>query len=322
MKNRVAEAILVAISGALVTFLISLMTTYFLDNNAIVRIGESTKVEENQFVLPIDVSTFKSEVKELRIGTPIALKEDQIKSNQPLEVKVVKNTIKTANGSIYEIAKIPSDKDIQLVLISNERLDEQDLEINSKGNNFDVEYVSQTESPVKNQLITLITNAVLYALFAGIITYWAHTTLDRRIGESRNSLQEHKDRATEEIKRMERIHEASDKEQARLNGLLDDLNNDLEKVRERLDKVTTDARKRHILLQARLNDYRKELSFWRDTVRKSLYQLYNGEEKASELFKIVSKSLKTYQTHEKNDHDFETIKVLSKMINDIDKDKE
>jgi hypothetical protein len=89
LRNRIIEAIIVAISGGVMTFLSSLIIAYFFNSNAVVRIGASTKVEENQFLLPIDIHTFKEDIKELRVDVPVAIAEKQIKSNQPIKVKVV-----------------------------------------------------------------------------------------------------------------------------------------------------------------------------------------------------------------------------------------
>lgn len=52
-------------------------------------------------------------------------------------------------------------------------------------------------------------------------------------------------------------------------------------------------------LQKRIIDYSKELSFWKDTIRKLLYQSKENKITDNEVFQIVTKNLKTYQTLEK-----------------------
>ena len=74
-----------------------------------------------------------------------------------------------------------------------------------------------------------------------------------------------------------------------------------------------------ILLLARLSDYSKELDFWRDTIRKILYQATHEAKTAETIITQVSQSLKTYGTHDRHSDDFEVITTLATMISAAEK---
>ena len=70
-----------------------------------------------------------------------------------------------------------------------------------------------------------------------------------------------------------------------------------------------------ILLLARLSDYSKELTFWRDTIRKILYSMSKtGKKAAEEVIKEVTATLKTHSTLSESEDDFETIKMASLLL--------
>lgn len=70
-----------------------------------------------------------------------------------------------------------------------------------------------------------------------------------------------------------------------------------------------------LVLISRLTDYSKELSFWRDTIRKLLYENKGNENQGDVIIKTVCKNLKTYSTLKQDIPDsFEAIQILSDMI--------
>lgn len=320
MGKRVLEAVITAALVAFISFISSLTFTYFFDNNSSVKIGMSTELSKRQFVLPIDINTFEKDIKDLRIGLPLPVNEQQIKSNQPLNIKIIKNNIGETTGTILEVTKIPSGENVQLVLKTNKSVEGKNVQVYENGNKVDIEYLSKTKNPLQSQLKVLVLSSIIYAILAGITTYLGNKRLNvqtQKLRDDMNDLEKtrvkHNQEAKETMGELKKHLEESKIKQ-------DDLKNEIKETREAIARTKTESLKKQILLQAKLNDYRKELNFWRDTIRKILYRLPHGEKKAEELFKIISSSLKTYQTHEKDNHDFETLKVLSKMISDIDKE--
>lgn len=325
LGTRVVEAIITAALVALVTFISSLILTYFFNYNSSIRIGTSNEIGENQFILPININTFEKDIKDLRISTPMPITEKQIKSNQPLQIKILKSNIGTKTGSVLEIDKVSSDKNIQLVLTTSKLINDKDIQVSGNGNKVTTEYLSEAKNPLQAQLKNLILNAILYAIIFGISTYLGNRRLDiknKRLKEDIDHIEErrlqHKQDAEEALAQLHKRLEDAKVAYDEVKGDANNLQNKFKETETKIEEAKTESLKKQILLQAKLNDYRKELNFWRNTIRKVIYELPNGEKKAEEIFKSISTSLKTYQTHENNNHDFETLKVLSKMINDKD----
>jgi len=93
----------------------------------------------------------------------------------------------------------------------------------------------------------------------------------------------------------------------------------LEKTEQRLEKLMIYASKMKLVQHGKLSDYIKENQFWRDTIRKAIYN-QSGETRTSEkLIEIVVRTLKTYSTLENcPDLDYATLEALSMLV---DKEK-
>lgn len=310
MASKVWESVLMLITAGLFTFISSFAIAYFFNNNSVVTIGDSTKISNDQYISIVNVSAFK-DIKKLRIDVPYIIDDEgQIKSNTPLNISSVKNNIGTINGTVFEIEKIPSDTNVELIIFTENPLNDEKILIDENENMIDVVYSNEVRNPIQKQLKTIIANAIVYALLIGGFSVWDNRKREQRLTyykEEKQDIQERSDRLLKDL-------EASKKE-------TEIIREKTEKNIENFEKIKNEGTKRNILLLAKLNDYRKELNFWRDTIRKVIYQLPNGEEKAEKLINIVTSSLRTYQTNEKNSPDFETLKVLSKIINDNDEDR-
>ncbi|MEH6947812.1 hypothetical protein V7068_12215 [Bacillus sp. JJ634] len=316
MMDRVWESVVSSAIYGVIIFVVSLIGSILSGSNTTVTIGNSIKVEDNQFFTSVNINAFE-DVDDLRVSIPITMRTEQIKSNKPIKIEIIKNNIGTANGSVLEIERISSDNNVELILVTDEKISTKEIVVNDKKNEIDVEYSADMENPIKGELRSLVLNALIYALVAGLAVYIFKKNEDKRAAESTRKLEE----VNRDIERIERKREELQEEVNKYKQAMEDRKKEIDIQQKRIDKVSIDAQKRNILLQAKLYDYRKELSFWRDTIRKIIYQLPDGKDKAEQLIRIVSSSLKTYQTNEKENHNFETLKVLSKWIKDINQEE-
>lgn len=69
-----------------------------------------------------------------------------------------------------------------------------------------------------------------------------------------------------------------------------------------------------LLLLARLNDYAKELSFWRDTIRKTIYSTGQNKENADQILKEVQINLKTFKADSNDYNEFQAISTMADFI--------
>jgi len=327
--NKIAEVLLATIVGGLFTFFTSLLIPYFFDDSSIVNIGAPTKIDNGNYIIPIQVSTFKDDIQELRFDIPINITEEQIKSNVPLSINLAKNNVGTSGGSVLEFSKIPSRKNIQIIINTKQQLDERKIEVHSKNNHAKTDFLFEKESPLKAQIRSIIINSILYSVFFGISSYLTLRTLEKRrlkaneeIDEVNKSLEKHKKEYKENEEKWKNLLSENKEANEKIVKGSKEIDQKLINIKEDLEKARTDSLKKQILLTAKLNDYKKELNFWRNTIRKILYKQSNKENNADNLFKLVSSSLKTYQTNEKHIPDFESLKVLSEYVKDIGKEKE
>jgi len=100
-----------------------------------------------------------------------------------------------------------------------------------------------------------------------------------------------------------------------------DLRRDVDTAREEgrreralIGQNTADLRRAKLLTLARLSDYAKELQFWRDTVRKAVYQTTNDTAGAEKLIAAISESLGTQSTAKAGVAEFETVKMLAAVL--------
>lgn len=301
------------IAGAVI-FLVNIGLVYFFDQNAEIKIGTPTQVQEDRFVIPIDIHTFKAGISDLRLGIPVNMREDNIFSNKPININFQDNNIGTENSSSFLIEEIMSDNNVQIILEVDQYIRDEDIEVYSNEGNINVVYLSQKDSPLISQINNLILNALVYALILGLLTFLNLKDRDNKIKE----VEENHQKAVQTIKKSSKDTEE------RYSEIKEELANErlkLKKVEDSQVKLISDLKKINILQIAKLNDFRKELSFWRDTIRKTLYHRTGDEDKAKELIRVVTRTLKTYQTNEKNEHDFESLKILAKMISDYENDK-
>lgn len=158
-------------------------------------------------------------------------------------------------------------------------------------------YDDRLESPLKFALYAAFLVAFLYAIVEAISLYIASKEREK-LHEKIDNLRRD---SSQEIKQLERRSELMDKKADRLGTLLT---------------------KQRLLLQARMFDYSKELSFWRNSVRSLLLQRGGTTQGADELFRQVTDSLNTFGTKAKDEHSYENLKVAIRWLSEAEKSED
>ena len=98
-------------------------------------------------------------------------------------------------------------------------------------------------------------------------------------------------------------------------------NKEIEKLEKKADAYLADSkeiknslRENKIYYLSRMKDYQKELTFWKDTVRKTLYQSGKANKETDILFEQITDTLKTYGTKSTADHNIEEITYLANRL--------
>jgi hypothetical protein len=129
-----------------------------------------------------------------------------------------------------------------------------------------------------------------------------------------------------DLKRNEKFKEVQselDEYQRIVNAIKVDYDIMVEKDNQSRRAVTqfeTKLYRMKIYYLARMNDYSKELDFWKDTIRKIMYQKVSKKKDNEEVFDIVTKELKTYGTRSKTESYYDELSYLAQNMKDIEKE--
>ncbi|MCG3418951.1 hypothetical protein [Oceanobacillus jordanicus] len=302
MKKIAMEGIITALMTTLVTLAVGgLFSEIFADNSKVI-IGESTKVSDKDYYTPVTINTFNNEINGLEIGLPNSVGGNQIKTSEPVNITKTVFDLSNNDSSIYKLDNIPQDTNLQIALFSDSVIENEDISIHKNGNRIEVETLSEIQSPQMEMFSYIIASSILYGIYILVLTMWREKKRKEMFA-----------RIEEAAKRdMESIQE----QKSYLERNMEYTNNQLKDTKEDLEKIDNFHKKQRLLTNAQLNDYSKELSFWRDTIRKVIYSSNSNSKEinANELINIVSKNLETYQTMENKTHDFEAIKALARIL--------
>jgi hypothetical protein len=121
------------------------------------------------------------------------------------------------------------------------------------------------------------------------------------------------------LDRIEAVQEDDKKHAERMRVALEDSKQKAQSLQDQLAIVESEMRaeslRKRIYLLARLHDYSRELSFWRDTIRKLLTSS-GSVLSPDKVIEQVTASLRTFGTLDRKTlDDFEAIKVGAELLN-------
>lgn len=296
MKKSLGEAVFTTIITTILTSLMTVIIANFVIDKSTITIGNPTELNEEVYYLPISINTYNEEIENLRISFPANIDINHLKTSIPISIKQLMEANTMTEQSSFEL-DVPSESHVQIIATFTESIDEENVYIYKNGNKVKVSSFDTMKRPIIEQLPYFLISITAYAIIIFILTLWQekrrNEKIDHYITISNSSKEAYND-----------LKESIKNERTQLN-----------KVQDELKQTRDDFTKKQILNSAKLNDYSKELNFWRNTIRKVLYELPDGEEKADKVLKSISSSLKTYQT-QNQEFDFEALRILSKMLED------
>lgn len=303
MKNNILSAIVGAFLTWLLTIVISAAVVYITQSNLSILIG-APNINNGITVVPIIISNSNSEaINDLILSIPAKTDISNISSSRPVEITLQSTNIGSSHFKQISISKI-SPNMITNILIPVENFSDFELikVINYKQKNITNLTNELVETPIERAIRSGLIGFSLFTIIYGISTYY-------NITKNQEIQTKSKDIITEELKKrdidIKRVEESSKQIRQRLEVSEDTLVN--------YKKM---AAKVQILLMSRLSDYSKELSFWRDTVRKMLYQSTGSKIDGEKLISTVTEQLKTYGTLEKADVEFDVLETMANLLKD------
>lgn len=308
MNKKILETIISSVLLGIGSLLINLLFSYLFVDKGVVRIGEPIEVGQSQFQTSISIlnSTDKN-ISNIEFSLPLNVEKKDIITSQPIVIKKVNANYGINNGSIFNIPDILGNQKVTMIITSSKIINSDQVKINKNGNSIEVEYFNKVTSPFKKTMLSLVINSLMFIVLLTVANY----LIDRR-----------SQKRMEEFRELAGIRENDLKESLKLvSDWQEDLKKDREELKEEVDilhkkikEINYNNTKWKILYKSKLSDFRKELDFWKDTVRRVIYKAGENKIDSQELFNIVTTNLQTYQTKTNaNDH-YETLKVMSKMF--------
>ncbi len=275
LSKDVIIIIMTIIANACLLFVINY---YFVPINGEVRYGNAITIGDKLYY-QVQIENFTpKEIAGLRLTVPLGSDIHQIISNTPVAIEPILNTIKS-DVSLVSISNILPSGTTQIFFPILRESDQSKFNfLNLENHKFNYKSMQQVHSRfflvLKKIFITSIVYAVIY-MFLGVLFIWYLNKQDEKIKKLTESSRE----ISEELKRVSLSHQ-----------------------------------KCRLLLLSRLKDYVKENDFWKDTIRKVMYENENAKS-SDQLFDIVTDSLKTYSIHS-GCKDADTIHLMASMLKD------
>ena len=169
---------------------------------------------------------------------------------------------------------------------------------------------SNDSSPFLLQILWFIVPFAFITFLATSVQIWVDWK--HRIKESQKILE----RCNELQQETERIDAERQSQKAELESLKKVADKSSQEYDKQMRELKRDSKEMRLYLLTRISQLHKELSFWRDTVRKMLYNSQNEFQTADKVIDTVTSTLKTYTTRGRSDDNMDEILYLAQLIAD------
>lgn len=288
--KKLANTIVTVAVTFVITLALNLIIELLTQDKGAVMIGPVVTIQGQPY-MPIDISNHAQEpLNNLVLSIPESTDSYSIISSSPIEVEEVPDLVGTNTRKRIQISGLEPRQVTQLLVpMADQDAAELVRLVNAKQVGLAIERVEDIERPISLAMKDAVVTASIYAAIIAIGTFLYYAQSEE-VGKKL-------DKAMSESRELESRVAATQAE-----------------LQEKVSEVANRQKRYQILLLARLSDYSKELSFWRDTIRKILYQT-SGDSKTSEIvINQVTETLRTYGTRSEAADDFETIEVLAGIL--------
>jgi hypothetical protein len=310
MKDKLLEQIATYIVVAVLTFFGNVAINYLVADKGTVKIGTVIELEKGIFELPIDIYNFSDKnIDNLKIKVPDNIDVDKVKSTQVLNIIKITNNIQNEGSSVFQINSIGEQQKIHLAFLFNKNIEHKEVEVFKNGNEIKIEYPEDIKAPLESQLQLILLSSIIYTVIIGSMNFLTDRRNNRRMKENSDKFESYKQQSDTLLEQISESVKLTEKN----NSYLQNTNDNLEK---RINKMEQRYKQREIMLLSRIKDYSTELNFWRDTIRAILYKSKDQKCEPKDIADAVTNMLKTYQTLEYKQVEYDTVKVLSGLLKD------
>jgi hypothetical protein len=283
------DAFLTATAGAIGAAVLQFGSAFFLADNGLVVIGPPIHIA-NQVYQTVDASNFSDDLLSgLIFVVPNSVDVNRISSSSPVSIKKADETAIPNPESRIEVSGLEPRRLTRLLIPLEDQTGLAEIRLlKAASKRLSIERSTELRGRIEriatNVTAGIISTGVLMFVImyiAGRIFAASDTAFTRRYEEVVRSLDEARERS-------------------------EDLGKQISTTRDAIQRI-------NLLLMARITDLSKELTFWRDTIRKIIYTSGRSKLDAEEILKLVSSHLGTQSTHGRSD-DFEATLLLARLL--------
>lgn len=253
----------------------------FFKSNGSIQVDE-IQLTSGSVAAMVRVENYSKErINDLKILIPKESQINQISTSTPIQIEEANNILSTSKQKVIILSLIPP-KTISTILIPISEGSSCCSILNSEELKIAVKEESDVLSPSMHALYKGLQTALIYTVFFAVVVLW------------------YKSQNNELATRLEKIEEKH--------------NEYADRTKSKLREVESKFGRHKAILLRRLSDYSKELEFWRDSIRKVLYQSEVSSSNAEKLIAHVTQKLGTFGTRSGSAEEFETIQALAQDI--------
>ena len=289
--NRFVDNVLIVVLGFVVTFISTGTINWVTLENGSISIGSPLSISRVWHV-PVQIRNYRSKpLPGLEFTIPKPASVTDIISSFPVHIEEVASTSGVNTVMKLRITGIQEKRTVDF-LVPVSALEKAELVtfLNANANDVILNSSEALDSPkirlLKRSLETSIIYAVLFAAYL-VIMFRFNQGIHKKIEESSREL---------ESARSEVLSTKTESE-------------------TKIAEVRNDLKRIQLLLIKRINDYEKELSFWRDAIRRVIYSIGEDKKAAQNFLLQITKGLKTYGTlFLKDEYGFEAVQTMANEI--------
>lgn len=290
MNNiEITKPLLNAIIPTILVFIADAIISTLTLTNGYIQINEPIYVNDN-YIYSINIENVSSHtINNIQLNVSNPIEKSRFFSNSHFLIDHVRD-------SVYSINDIQPKSKVDIIISLKSKIEIST--INTSDINIEVEHSSTPRNTVLDKIEDSFVMSIYYFIFAFIVFAF----IQQRITHLSNETNRYRDELKTSNKNVE---EQADKIEA-LQFELKELSN---KNHRRISKLKS-------VMVVRMIDLQKENNFWKDTIRKLLYN-FKSKQEIDSIFTAIRSTLKTHSTAKGSD-EFETIFALSKFVDNQD----
>jgi hypothetical protein len=251
--KEIPKTIIVFTITTLLTVLISAFSQSSVSSNGFLHFSQPVQINSNLYISTFDlISSSYNTIDNFTITIPFEVFPSEISTSIPVDYKIANMNNNFAQSTVLTINNLLNNQKVTFLITSKYKFDTSNIKTNASSQKI----IIDTPELKYNLWYYLKSNLFGSLVFAIILStfYFIESIM------SKNAVY-----STEEIKksltmRIEDYQKEIDRSTLEVKQLRLDLNNEVARYS-----------KSKIILESRIREYKKELEFWRNTIRKLVY---------------------------------------------------